>query len=140
MNNALPTSGVARLYEVLAHVRSFPTPIRPVAIMAGISEDDLRELIAPSLYAVIDEQIQHVNAMKHLECVSIGDMDHMYRTNGVAAYVKDGRIAWLHVDGYEDSPPHALDWQVWQLSFALSQAASTAKEEYVHEGIQQENQ
>ncbi|KFN07247.1 MULTISPECIES: hypothetical protein [Paenibacillus] len=127
MNNALPISRVARLYEVLAHIKSFPTPIKPVAIMAGIDEDDIRDLIAPSLYTVIDDHIQHINAMKHLESVTIVDADFLYRTNGVASYVKDGRPAWLFVDGYEDRSNLRLDMLAWWLGAALDGSSDPYK-------------
>lgn len=119
MNNALSISRVARLYEVLTHVKSFPTQIKPVAIIAGIEEEEIRNLLAPSLYIVIDDHIQHINAIKNLECVTIGDADFLYLTNGVATYVKDGRPAWLHVDSYEDGPCNSVDWQVLRLGLRL---------------------
>jgi hypothetical protein len=121
MNQTLPISGVARLYEVLAHVKSFPVPIRPIAVMSGVDEADIQELIAPSLYTVIDGYIQHKNALKHLEKLTVGDADFLNRSSGLAVYCKDGCPVWLHADDDPDNegPPSRL----YMMALALGVSA-----------------
>ncbi|MDU5947303.1 MAG: hypothetical protein E7L01_09675 [Paenibacillus macerans] len=121
MNNLPEMSSIARMYEVLAHIKSFPAPIRPVAIMSGMKEEDIRDLITPSLYTIIDGYIQHTNALKYLESLTVGDADFLNCNSGLAVYCKDGRPVWLHVDADPDDegPPSRL----YMLALALGVSA-----------------
>jgi len=48
-----PVSGIARLYEYLAHVRSFPTPLRFAAVVSGIPDEDVKRVLKGSPYFTV---------------------------------------------------------------------------------------
>jgi len=48
-----PVSGIARLYEYLAHVRTFPTPVRVAALVSGIPDKDVKRVLEGSPYFTI---------------------------------------------------------------------------------------
>lgn len=122
MNQVNPVSGVARIYETLAHVKVFPIPLRTVAIVSGISEDVIREIIASSIFIIIDDQIQPHADSDRLKHLSIGDADFLYRSSGLATYCKDGRPYWMQVDGYADvSLSYSVNLLAWRMGEALEQ-------------------
>jgi hypothetical protein len=89
-----PISGLAHLFEMLAHVKRFPISLRFAAVCSGIGDDEARRAIQTSPYAVIDEQI-----IPHADLDCIGQMtiinaDRLYRQLAIATYCKDGRPAW----------------------------------------------
>ena len=49
-----PVTGIARLYEFLAHVKTFPAPLRVAAVVSGIGDQDVKRILDHSpLFTVL---------------------------------------------------------------------------------------
>lgn len=119
METSAATSRVARLYQVLAYVKTFPVPLRTIAIVSGMAEDEIRQTIASTLFTVIDDQIQPLTEIKRLEQLTASEADFLYQTNGLAFYCKDGRPFWMQIEGYaDDALYNSVELLAWRLGEA----------------------
>ena len=88
------TSGIARLYEILAHVKNFPLPLRFAAISSGIGEDEARRALESSPFVIVDDQIVPLDELEHMGQMTIQKVNEQYRQLAVATYCKAGRPVW----------------------------------------------
>lgn len=99
MKNSLairPQSGIACLFELLAHVKTFPTPLHFAAICSGIGIDEARQAIVSSPFVVVDDQIVPRDHLERIGQMTICEADDQYHQFGAATYCKDGYATWQY--------------------------------------------
>jgi len=93
-------SGIARLYGYLSHVKNFPTSLRFAAVVSGLSDEDVRQILSNSPYFLVSGDsidICHQEGGLKVEKTDLDDvdaykLDKIYKEIGIAALCEDGHV------------------------------------------------
>lgn len=111
MNYTNPTEPVARLFSLLDHI-SLPSPVRPIAIVSGLTDHEVGIVLSGSPdYVMRDGQIhirdpfeKEMETMeRHLwEVITVFDADMMYREEQCAFSCAAGQPIHTFIEHEEE--------------------------------------
>jgi hypothetical protein len=98
--------GLTRLFEYLANIKNYPTPLRAASCVSGIAEESIKNLLSQgNPYVVIGDKI-HVQEVKKVDKVvhkvSVFVLQQIHDNCGINYICEDGKITAVAMeDGHE---------------------------------------